>query len=184
MATPPKSMFANRTVLAHRTGDAVIVPIVGGAVSQYAPEPAWTIEGIGGYVVVTQSQLAQAQEQLAFFEERQPRFTTRMDEIDKAFAGFHADNVQVWKMFLRFTHQVIQRGFDHYSADAIVHRIRWHVNVDTRSEAEFKINNNFVACYARMFHDTYPEHAGFFRTRERTSKERKPREEDDHASRR
>lgn len=182
MATPPERLFANKRVTAHLPGDTVIVPVKDGYVTGETPETAWSIEGTGGYVVVTQSQLDAAQ--LSFFDDRKPRLVTRKDEIDEAFTAFHTENPDVWKMFLRFAQQVIRAGFDHYSADAIVHRIRWHVNVETHRESEFKINNNFVACYARTFHATYTEYEGFFRTRERTSKERKPHEEPDHASRR
>jgi len=97
---------------------------------------------------------------------------TRMHELDEAFRDFHRDNPEVWRLFVRFTFDVIRRGYAHYSADAILHRIRWHATVDTDGD-EFKLNNNWTALYARMFHDAYPEHAGFFRTRERISKRRR-----------
>ena len=52
------------------------------------------------------------------------------------------------------------------SADALLHRIRWEVAVNTTGD-DFKINNDFAALYARKFREQYPEHAGFFETRER-----------------
>lgn len=83
------------------------------------------------------------------------------------FEKFHAENPSVYELFKRFAFQVIRRGFQHYSADAIVHRIRWETGVVTQGD-DFKINNNWVSAYARMFEREYPEHQGFFR--KRTSK--------------
>jgi len=94
--------------------------------------------------------------------------TSRKDEIDRQFAGFHAENPKIWELFVKFTFQVIARNLAHYSADAVVHRIRWFTNIETMGDP-FKINNNFVTCYARMFHRTYPEHYGFFELRQRIS---------------
>jgi len=100
---------------------------------------------------------------------------TRLEELGLEFARYHAANPQVWRLFVRFTTDLIRRGFEHYSADAVLHRIRWHTDVETRSPEEFKINNNYTAEYARMFHQLYPEHAGFFRTRRRRSAQQRPR---------
>jgi len=65
----------------------------------------------------------------------------------------------------------IKLGFKHYSADAIFHRIRWEMTKPEYKEGEeFKINNNYTSVYARGFMNKYPEHAGFFRLREQSSK--------------
>jgi hypothetical protein len=94
---------------------------------------------------------------------------SRAEQIDAAFRAFHAASPQVWELFVRFTLDVIRRGFEHYSADAILHRVRWHTDVEAMTDEGFKINNNYSACYSRRFHSTYPEYAGFFRERDRTS---------------
>lgn len=95
-------------------------------------------------------------------------FGTRKQEIDEQFHKFHTENPEVWNLFVEFTWQLITKGFEHYSADAVVHRIRWHSAVETTG-GEYKINNNFVAGYARLFNYNYPSHRGFFRNRERVS---------------
>ena len=41
---------------------------------------------------------------------------TRKEEIDRAFRQFHMDNPEVWRLFCRFTFQLISKGFKHYSA--------------------------------------------------------------------
>lgn len=78
--------------------------------------------------------------------------------------NFHEENPAVWDLFQAFTFEAINAGHKHYSAMAIIQRIRWHTGVETKG-SRFKINNNHVAYYARMFHVAYPEHDGFFRLR-------------------
>jgi len=53
----------------------------------------------------------------------------------------------------------------HYSADAVIHRIRWYTTVETAG-SEFKINDHYSSLYARLFHMAYPQHGKFFRNRE------------------
>lgn len=88
--------------------------------------------------------------------------------LEERFAAWIRDNPAVWRLFERFTFEAIRAGHKHYSADAIVHRIRWHTSVETRGD-EFKINNDFVAGLSRMWRQRHPEHVGFFETRERRS---------------
>lgn len=84
-----------------------------------------------------------------------------------AFEAWLRDNPRMWDLFVGFTQRVIAAGFRHYSADAICHRIRWHVDVEVIDPGGWKINNNHVAYLARRFEKFYPQHAGFFRLRER-----------------
>ncbi len=60
---------------------------------------------------------------------------------------------------------LIDRGWKKYSARGIMHRIRWHFTVD-KGNREFKVNNNWSAPMARWFMRKYPQHDGFFETRE------------------
>lgn len=98
----------------------------------------------------------------------------RADQIFKAFVQFHAENPAVWTLFERFALAAIAAGRSHYSANSIFERIRWHVDIETTGK-EVRLNNNFRAYYARMFHAKHPDHSEFFRNRRRTS-------EDDEAS--
>lgn len=86
--------------------------------------------------------------------------------LEAAFVKFHQANPGVWSLFRQYTFEIIRAGRRHYSADAILHRIRWHVDLETRGSDRFKINNNHSAYYGRMFMKFYPEHKGFFRVRE------------------
>jgi hypothetical protein len=81
------------------------------------------------------------------------------------FAEIDAANPEVWRLFVRFTFELIHRGFAHYSADAVLHRVRWETAAALEDDRTFKINNNWSAFYARKFHDHYPKHDRFFRLR-------------------
>lgn len=85
--------------------------------------------------------------------------------IRERFEEFDQDNPDVWELFKQFTFELINAGREYYSVDAVVHRIRWETAVQTESKDEYKINDHFTAHYARKFHDEFPKHTGFFRTR-------------------
>jgi hypothetical protein len=99
-------------------------------------------------------------------------FRTRADQIKSSFIAFHKANPVVWKLFCIYTNQLREKGFKNYSARAVIHRVRWHVNIETRSEDGLKINDHYSPYYARMYMATYPEAKGFFRNRKRTSENR------------
>lgn len=83
------------------------------------------------------------------------------------FSAFHAEHPEVYDLFVHFTYSRIYAGFDHYSAYAIMNRVRWETDAgDNEFEDGFKINNNHIPFYARMFADHHPEHGDFFRMRE------------------
>lgn len=86
-------------------------------------------------------------------------------EQEAKFAAHHAANPEMWTLFVRFSFEKIGRGFAHYGARDIIHRIRWETDASESGEAGFKVNNIWSPWYARLFHRTYPQHAGFFRTR-------------------
>ena len=95
--------------------------------------------------------------------------STRHDELRDACNAFHVKHPEVWRLFCRFTLEMLATGRSHYGAKAIMERVRWETDAGGRSPA-LKINNNFAAFYARRFARLHPDHAEFFRTREQTSK--------------
>jgi hypothetical protein len=78
---------------------------------------------------------------------------------------FHKQNPHVYELFEQFTFQAINAGFENYSANAVFERIRWHTDIETKSNGGFKLSNNHRAYYARYFHHLNPEYDGFFRTK-------------------
>lgn len=87
------------------------------------------------------------------------------DLYDK-FIRYHAENPNVYERFEDVALQTAATGFHKYSSKTILEVIRWHVSIETR-DADFKINNNFTAYYARLFMQNHPELPGFFETRKR-----------------
>ena len=86
------------------------------------------------------------------------------NQLEAEFWHFHAHNPEVYGLFCHFAGRLVKRGFEHHSADAVLHRIRWETAVET-SHLGYKINNDFSAYYARLWMRLHPEHDGFFRTR-------------------
>jgi hypothetical protein len=85
--------------------------------------------------------------------------------IGERFRRFHAGNPEVFRLFRKFAAQAKKAGLDRYSADAILHRVRWECDVAGAWEGGFKINNSFSAYYARELMAEYPEYVGFFELR-------------------
>lgn len=100
----------------------------------------------------------------------QTQIKTRTDQLLDAFERFHGENPIVWELFQKFTQAVIARGSAHYSSKAIFERIRWHIDIETEG-SRVKLNNNFTAYYARMFHLAQPQYDGFFRNRRLVSED-------------
>ena len=97
---------------------------------------------------------------------------TRYERMREDFHAFHQQHPEVYRLFARFVAELLERGFTNYSADAVIHRVRWHTQVEARDGEGFKINDHFVAFYARLWMREHPEHEGFFRIREQTSRRR------------
>lgn len=73
---------------------------------------------------------------------------------------------QVADKFEELALDVKAQGFARYSADAILHRLRWHFQIERRNR-DFALNNNWAAPLARWFLARHPECRGFFELRER-----------------
>ena len=67
--------------------------------------------------------------------------------------------------FEALTLQIIASGITRYSADAVLHRIRWFEHIE-RGNREFTVNNNLSAPLARWFMAKPPRHNKFFETRQ------------------
>lgn len=67
-------------------------------------------------------------------------------------------------LFEQMTFSIIKAGLTRYSARAVIHRIRWHHQVE-RGDREFKCNDHWTPGLARWFMAKHPHHQGFFETR-------------------
>jgi hypothetical protein len=86
-----------------------------------------------------------------------------VDPKQVKFEKYHAKNPEIWDEFKRLTFDLIKAGRKHYSADGILHAIRW--NTAIRGSDERKINNDYSSMYSRLFTANFPEHKDFFEQR-------------------
>lgn len=87
--------------------------------------------------------------------------------IREAFERFHRANPSVYALFERFTLEAVYAGAEHCGAKAVWERLRWEASITTRRNegAQFNLNNNFTAYYARLFMEKHPDMPDVFRTR-------------------
>jgi len=78
--------------------------------------------------------------------------------------AWHKENPEFYELFKKFTFQAIHKGHHNLSAWLVANRIRWETMIVTTGD-EYKINNDFLALYSRLFMHDYPDYAGFFRTK-------------------
>jgi hypothetical protein len=103
---------------------------------------------------------------------------TRNDQMKREAGVFHTGHPLVWRLFVRFTFELIARGCQHGGVSNVWERIRWETIEAQTGKSEFKLNNNHRAFYGRRFMNRYPQYApsgpdendGFFRIREQKSK--------------
>jgi hypothetical protein len=86
-----------------------------------------------------------------------------IDPKQVKFEKYHSANPEIWQQFKDATFALIKVGRKHFSADAILHSIRF--NTAIRGGSDFKINNNYSSMYSRMFTANFPEHKEFFEQR-------------------
>jgi hypothetical protein len=70
----------------------------------------------------------------------------------------------IWKYFEQFSLQAIAHGKRRISHWLIINRIRWEVYIVTTGR-DFKISNDYIAFYARLWIKAYPQHADLFKTK-------------------
>lgn len=97
---------------------------------------------------------------------------TRLEEMREQCNRFHVEHPEVWDLFVRFTFEMINRGYKHYSAKGVFERIRWEKDAGGDGVTQFKLGNNYTPFYSRRFMKMYPEYDGFFRLRQQTSEGR------------
>ena len=88
---------------------------------------------------------------------------TYQDKKEKWWA-FHNANPHVYDLFQKYTHEAINSGAKKCSPWLIIGRIRWETAITTTDD-DFKISNDYIAFYSRLFMKWNPRHEGFFRTK-------------------
>ncbi len=86
-------------------------------------------------------------------------------KLDRKFLSYHTANPHVYILFQKYARQMLNAGRKRYSARTIIHRIRWHADLQTSGDP-FKMNNNYTSRYARKLMTDDPSFDGFFELRE------------------
>lgn len=88
--------------------------------------------------------------------------SAKTEKYFNEFLSFHSKNPAVYQSFEKYAKQAIQAGWNHYGARDIMGRVRWSRQVTEKDVHGFKINNNTIHFYARLFAIVNPEHKNFF----------------------
>lgn len=93
-----------------------------------------------------------------------------MLSIAEKFHEFHKNNPDVYNLLVKYALECKQAGLKKYSINALFERIRWHTNIEIRSDTEFKLSNNHRSMYARLL-DKDERFTGMFRMKQLRSAE-------------
>lgn len=85
-------------------------------------------------------------------------------EKKAAWWEWHKSNPQVWTLFERFSWEAINHGHKKISHWLIINRIRWETAIVTTG-GDFKISNDYIAFYARLWKAKYPAYKDLFNTK-------------------
>jgi hypothetical protein len=81
--------------------------------------------------------------------------------LEEQFEEFHSRNPGVYDLFEKFTFEAINKGHKRISHWLIANRVRWETQINTTGNP-YKISNDFIGLYARMFVKKYPKYANLF----------------------
>jgi hypothetical protein len=95
--------------------------------------------------------------------------TAQMNLFDKTIAArfekFHTEHPRVYMLFRIFALQLLQRGHKKIGAKMIMERVRWECATGGKDDRGYKINNDFIAHYARLFVHEHPQYQDCFEMR-------------------
>ena len=92
-----------------------------------------------------------------------------MNKMERRWLLYHRKLPYVFEMFSGFTRDLIQRGYRHHSARAVIFIMRWETgkpydDINPSTGETLKISNNHSPYYGRLWMEQNPEYADFFRT--------------------
>jgi len=85
-----------------------------------------------------------------------------LDDLKTEWWKWHKKNPDFYRLWCYFTFIAIKKGHQNLSGWLIANRVRWETDVETTGN-KFKISNNYIALYCRLFMHHYPKYKGFFR---------------------
>lgn len=85
-------------------------------------------------------------------------------DIKAKWWDWHKLNPHIYKEFEYLTFQLIKNGVKKSSAWLVINQMRWNYAIQTKGD-KFKISNDYIAYYTRLFQHYHPEHENFFTTK-------------------
>lgn len=85
-----------------------------------------------------------------------------MNNYQKKIVKYHQDNPAIYKAFNKFTKDVIGSGYNYFSAEMIINRIRWQTMIEAKDK-RYKINNGMKPFYSRLFMTKNKKYKQFFK---------------------
>lgn len=98
--------------------------------------------------------------QLGLFPDPPPLGFTDPRSLDARFRGWITTDEarEIVAAIRRLNGQIRDRGFRHYSIDALSEVVRWHVHLERGPSAEgFKVNDVYLSRLARWLMDEHPD---------------------------
>jgi hypothetical protein len=86
---------------------------------------------------------------------------------------WHKKNPHVWALFEQFSREAVSRGRKKISHWLIINRIRWETSIVTTGN-DFKISNDYIAFYARLWIALYPAHKDLFNVKKMKGEDSPP----------
>ena len=87
---------------------------------------------------------------------------TDKHDLATAFLYHYRTNPTLYLMFERFAFEAIKANKKKLSAWLICNRMRWENYIAEQATDDFKISNDFIGLYARLFMARHPQHDGCF----------------------
>lgn len=97
----------------------------------------------------------------------EPIIEIKGDSIPERFKRFHAANRHVYDALVNLARQFRQRRADSKIGIGMLYEVlRWNYYMTTESEDDYKLSNDFRACYARLIMSQEPDLKGIFQTKQ------------------
>ena len=84
---------------------------------------------------------------------------------EQRFEEFHGRHPQVYDKLVALAREAKRRGHRQWAARSAWELIRWEFAVPRDDGEQFKLNDHYIAYYARRIMADEPDLAGFFETR-------------------
>jgi hypothetical protein len=95
----------------------------------------------------------------------EPLVEIKGDSIPERFKRFHAANPHVYDALVNLARRFRERRESKIGIGMLYEVLRWNYYMTTESEDDYKLSNDFRACYARLIMSQESDLKGIFQTK-------------------